>query len=67
MLSAVGVGDVLQIVVENGRRQDLVAHSDPGEDAHGPHQVGDVGDPIWEKITDRAAAIFIGRIFSELV
>ena len=66
-LSAVGVGDIFQVVMEDSRCEYLVANPDPGEDAHGSGQVGNVGDPIWEKITDRAAAIIIGRIFSELV
>jgi hypothetical protein len=67
VLAAVGIGNILQIVVEDGRREDLVANPDPGEDAHGSHQVGDVRDPIWEKISARAAAILVSRVFSELV
>jgi len=49
------------------RREDLVSDPDPGEYAHGSHQVGDVGDPIGEKVTAWAAAILVSRVFSELV
>ena len=53
--------------MEDGRREDFVANPDPGEDAHGSHQMGDVGDPIGEEVTARAAAILICGVFSELV
>ena len=53
--------------MEDSRREDLVSDPDPGEYAHGSHQVGDVRDSIWEKITARAAGILVGRVFSELV
>jgi len=66
-VTTVGVGDILKIIMEDSRREDLVANPDPGEDAHRSHQVGDVGDANWEKIATRAATILVGRIFSELV
>jgi hypothetical protein len=66
-LAAVRIGDILQIVVEDGSRQDLVANPEPGEDAHGSHQVGDIGDPIGKKITAGAPAVLLSRVLSELV
>ena len=67
-LPAVGVGDVLEVVVEDGRGEDLVAHAEPGEDAHRAHQVCNVGNPArQEGLGGVAGVLLIGTLLSELV
>ena len=67
VVAAVGIGDVLEVVVQHGSRQDFVTGPEAGEDAHGGHQVGDVGDPIDEKDAAGAVALRVFDVLAELV